>query len=147
MRRVTLCRLVWVVPFALLMASCDSQTTPTTPTTPTPTTVAVTDVFKGTVFQSGSAFHTFTTEAGTVTTTLKEIVPATLAGIGVDVGTWDGTTCTIVLTNTAATTGSALVGTASTSISLCVRVYDVGNISEEEPATYTVEVAHQTKPS
>jgi len=105
MRRVTLRRLAWVVPFALLAAACDNETTttPTTPTTPT-TTVSITDVFTGSISQTGSALHTFATEPGRVTTTLTSLAPVTTSAIGIEVGTWDGASCIPVLA-----TASALV--------------------------------------
>jgi hypothetical protein len=130
---------------AFLAAACGGSSTPTTPTTTTPTTTTVTESFDGTLSQNGSNTHTFSTEAGTVNVTMTAEGPLNTLSLGMDVGTWDGTNCTAVLTSSTAKQGTLLTGTASTAINLCVKVYDVGNISEEATVTYTVTAEHQKK--
>lgn len=54
-------------------------------------------------------------------------------------GTLAGATCSAVLTNDNAVVTSVLTGTVSTlGGSLCVRVYDVGVLTEPVPYTFTV---------
>jgi hypothetical protein len=138
-------RFVPAILLAFLAAACGESSTPTTPTTTTPTTTTVTESFDGTLNQSGSNTHTFSSEAGTVNVTLTAEGPLSTLSLGMDVGTWDGTTCTTVLTSSAANQGTVLTGTATTAINLCIKVYDVGNITEEATVTYTVTAEHQKK--
>jgi hypothetical protein len=56
-------------------------------------------------------------------------------------GTWDGVTCRVVLANDLAVASSTLTGTTASPASLCIRLYDLGNLKSESLA-YTVQVVH-----
>jgi hypothetical protein len=62
--------------------------------------------------------------------------------VGFSLGNWNGTACSIVLANDAATAGAILTGVMTASGNLCVRVYDVGNIAAGAAAEYSVEISH-----
>jgi hypothetical protein len=113
---------------------------PTTPTGPTPPTT-VTITFSGTVGRNGANTHPFTTDAGTVTATISALSPDAAAIVGLTLGTWNGTTCQTVIANDRATQASIVVGSASGSGNLCVRVHDAtGELAQ--PTTYEVQVVH-----
>ncbi len=108
------------------------------PTTPTP--VIVTETFTGTLTVNGAATHNvFTSATGAVTATLTSLGETAPAKVGFSMGTLAGATCSAVLTNDNAVVTSVLTGTVSTlGGSLCVRVYDVGVLTEPVPYTFTV---------
>jgi hypothetical protein len=60
--------------------------------------------------------------------------------LGLALGTWSGTTCSIVLANDIAGEGAQVTGVVRDAGTLCVRVYDVGRL--RGPAEVTVEVSH-----
>jgi hypothetical protein len=120
------------------------------------------------VFQGAATFADATTK-GTVYSwnpatgvlTIKDIVGAFTTGLpvvgadsgaqwtpavtqvpvlGIAMGTFSGTVCSIVLANDVATVGSAVTGQVQGPGSLCARVYDVGKIPV--PATFTIDVTH-----
>jgi hypothetical protein len=113
---------------------------PITPTGPiTPATVTIT--FSGTVSRNGANTHPFTTDAGAVTATISTLSPDAAAIVGLTLGTWNGITCQTVIANDRATQASIVVGSASGSGNLCIRVYDAtGELAE--PTTYEVQVVH-----
>jgi len=120
-------------------AGCGDDNTPTTPTEPTPPTV--TETFGGTVNRNGAVTHNFTvSRSGLLTATLTTLAPDSALVIGVSLGTWNGTTCQIVLANDRATQGSVVTGNGGSAGNFCVRVYDVGNIGSA--VEYTVTVVH-----
>lgn len=128
-----------LVPLVLVTGGCGNNqiTTPTTPTTPT----TVTETFSGTVTKNGAVTHTFTSgAAGTVQATLTALGPDASVPIGMSLGTWNGATCAIVLANDKAIQTSTVIGTVSSVGGLCLRLYDVGNLTE--PASYEVLVTH-----
>ena len=108
------------------------------PTTPDP--VIVTETFTGTINVNGAATHNvFTSATGTVTATLTSLGENAPAKIGFSMGTLAGATCTAILTNDNAVVTSNLLGTVSTlGGSLCVRIYDVGALTESVSYTFTV---------
>jgi hypothetical protein len=123
---------------ALGAAACGDDTT-TTPTTTTP--VTVTDTFAGTLTPSGGASYSFTTaQSGQVTATLTTLAPDSALIVGFSLGTWNGNSCQLVITKDQATQSSYVIGAASAAGSLCVRIYDVGNVID--PATYVIQVNH-----
>ena len=137
MRRVTLaCTLM----LPLLAAGCGND--PVTPTTPTaPTLVTVT--FTGTITRNGATSHPFLIVSGTggdVTAVLRAIAPDGEAVVGMSLGTWNGTACQAVISNDRATVTSSLLGRATSAGTLCVRIFDVGAISEAQD--YEVQVEH-----
>jgi hypothetical protein len=134
MSRVTFLAMV----LAVGAAACGSDL----PTTPTPTPpVTVTDTFAGTLNRNGAASYSFTTaSSGSVTAALTTLAPDSTLIVGLSLGTWNGFACQIVLANDKATQTSTVVGTASAAGSLCVRVYDVGNVGD--PTTYEIQVTH-----
>ena len=130
--------------FAILLAACAvagcDDDTPTLPVTPT---VPVTETFTGQVTQSGSSIHTFsTTSSGAIAATLKAIGTDNTLVVSFALGTWTGSSCSVVLENPAATGGALLTGTMTGAGTLCVRVGDQGNIAASQPAAYTIEVTH-----
>lgn len=139
MRRVTFLPLTLMAVLTLASMACDSgENTPTTPTTPGPT---ITETFAGTVTQNGAATFTFNTSvSGIVTATLKSIGPVTTAQVGLALGTWNGVSCAVVLTNDRITTGLAVTGQVNAAGSLCVRIYDVGQLTET--STFEIVVVH-----
>ena len=137
MRRVTLaCTLM----LPLLAAGCgDDPVTPTTPTAPT----LVTDTFTGTITRNGATSHPFpivSASGGDVTAVLRAIAPDGEAVVGMSLGTWNGTACQAVISNDRATVTSSILGRATSTGTLCVRIFDVGILNE--PQDYEVQVEH-----
>jgi hypothetical protein len=133
-------RLLLVTAMAGGAAACDDET----PTTPTPPSTIVTETFTGNISQNGAQTHSFSTaSSGTVTARLREVSPDSALVVGFSLGNWNATssTCQILLANDAATAGAVHSGTMTGIGTLCVRVYDVGNVSAT-PAAYIVEVEH-----
>jgi hypothetical protein len=126
------------VALALTAVGCGSGTT-TSPTTTTPTTV--TDTFAGTLTTNGAQSYTFTTAAsGTVTATIATLAPNSTLVVGLALGTWNGNACQVVLSKDSATQSSFIVGQASQANTFCVRIYDVGNVTD--PSTFELQVNH-----
>ncbi len=129
-----------VLPLAMFAAACEGDLA-NIPTTPDP--VTVTETFTGTININGAATHTFFTSAtGTVTATLTSLGENPPAAIGLSMGTLSGSTCSLVLTNDKAVVTSVVSGTVTTlGGSLCVRIYDVGSLTESVP--YEIRVEHK----
>lgn len=122
---------------ALLVSGCEDTTTgPTTPTTPDLTT----STFTGTLTASGGVTFPFeVASSGPITATLTALADAELV-VGLALGTWNGTACTIVVARDSATQGDTVTGTAGSLGNLCVRIYDVGNVVA--PLSFELQVEH-----
>ena len=139
MRSFTLVTAVLVL--AVAAASCGNSTPTTTiPTTPTP--VTSTETFTGTLNKNGANTHTFFTSAtGTVQATLTALTPDSTTSVGFSMGTFTGSTCAILLANDNAVKTSVITGSVnSVGGSLCIRVYDIGKVTQE--TSYEVQVVH-----
>ena len=139
MRRVTLaCTLL----LSLLVAGCgDDDDLPETPTAPTIPTV--TDTFTGTLTRNGATSHPFLITSivgGSVTATLKAVTPNAETVVGMTLGTWNGSACQAVISNDRATVPTTILGLATSTATLCVRIYDIGTV--EDPQDYELEVVH-----
>lgn len=123
---------------ALMATGCDNDPdTPDTPTAPDP----VSDTFTGNINVNGAATHTFTVAgAGVVTATLTTVTPDATVQVGFGLGTWNGSSCQLVLTKDDAVQGNAVTGVNSGPGTLCVRIYDVGKMTES--LGYTLTVVH-----
>lgn len=141
MQRLFNTRMLAVLLLAFGVAACDDEaTTPPTSPDPIPT---VTETFTGAVTASGGVTHTFSVSAGgAITATLKSIGDDNTLVVSFALGNWNGTSCSIVLANDAATGGTVLTGTMTAAGTLCARVGDVGNIAAGKAAAYTIEVVH-----
>ena len=133
MSRFSLAALVAAV---LFNSACSN--TPTTPSTPTTTTV--TDTFSGTLSRNGASSYAFSVAAaGFVYATLTSVADSTTV-VGLSLGTWTGTSCTVVLSNDQAVQGTTVTGSVTGLGTLCARVYDVGKVAS--PLDYQVTVVH-----
>jgi hypothetical protein len=103
--------------------------------------VPVTQTFSGTVTVNGALTHPFAVNrAGEVTVRLTALSPDDTVTLGLALGTWNGIACQVVIANDAAKLSSTVLGTATTSGSLCVRVFDVGGLTAA--ADYELQVDH-----
>ena len=129
------------LPLLLASAGCDNNALVNIPLTPDP--VTVTETFTGSVSINGAATHTFfTTGTGAVTATLTSLGENPPEHVGLSLGTYAGSTCSLVLTNDKAVVSSVVTGTVTTLLgSLCVRIYDVGSLAG--PAAYEIKVEHK----
>jgi len=138
----------WIPGFAVALvlamglAACGDDTTDTPITPTTPSTVTQTDTFTGTVAASEAKVHVFTARPGLVTVTLTALGPDSTVPIGLGLGTWDLISCNAVANNPSAVQGNQLVGTVSSTANICVRVYDIGNLTDTT-ANYTVTAQYQ----
>jgi hypothetical protein len=132
----TLCLAVLVLVGA---AACgdDEPTTPTEPTRPT-----VTETFPGRVTVNGAQTHGFAAGgSGRIDVTLTSLSPNSAARVGLTLGNLNTLgSCTVFTSNDNATQGTLVSGNASAAGNFCVRVHDVGQLTE--PAEYTVTVVH-----
>ena len=132
-------RLLGMLVLACAAAACDDDTTPTAPSTPPPT---VTTTITGSLIPNGAVTHTIEVSAGgAVTGTLKEIEDDTIP-VSFGLGSWNGTTCTLVLVNDSATEGAVLNGSMDRAGAMCARMSDSGNVPAGTTVKYTIEVVH-----
>jgi hypothetical protein len=119
----------------LSLAACGGTTQDATPA---PTTT-ITDPFSGAINKNGSVTFNFTVTApGTITVTLTSLAPISTLAVGMILGTWDGSVCTAALSDDNSKVNDQLVGTTATGGAFCVRVYDVGNLTDTEQIAITV---------
>jgi hypothetical protein len=122
--------------------SNDTLASLTTPTTP----LTFTDTFTGTLSKNGSFTHSFTTASlGAVSASIVNLQPTSSQIVGLSLGVWNGTACSTSpatggSSSDIATTGSSITLNATAAGSLCVRLYDVGFITD--PVLYTLQVTH-----
>ena len=132
--------LSWAV-FALLtlaIAACGSDPVET-PTEPS--AVSVTENLSETLTVNGARTFPFTANrAGTVTARLSALAPDDTITIGLSIGTWNGTSCQIIIANDQAKLNVSVVGTAQQTGQFCARVYDVGLL--RAPTDFTIELTH-----
>lgn len=132
--------IVVALPLMLAVSACESALD-SIATTPDP--VAVTETFSGSVNINGASTHTFfTTATGEVTATLTSLGENPPTQVGISLGTYAGSTCSLVLTNDKAVVTSVVSGVVTTlGGSLCVRIYDVGSLTASVP--YEIRVDHK----
>ena len=130
-------------------ARCDDTNTATTSTggTTAPTGFTVTETFQGTLTTNGAQSYSFSVSAaGTVYVTLTAVsdpLGGTLPTIGISLGTWNGTSCSVqsgIFTD-ASSQGASIAGAVAGTGFLCARVYDPAT-RVTNPLTYTITVVH-----
>ena len=127
---------------AVAVSACNNNAV-TVPTTPTQTPTLVTETFGGDLVLGTIDIHEFSANKGVATATLTGLTPLATAHVGMSLGVWNGTSCSTVASSDAVAVGSTVVGTATIdSVSLCLRVYDIGNIPSDTTYSYTATVAH-----
>ena len=139
-RSLARCLMVVALHFVVTLAGCsnDSSLGIVTP----PPIAGITDTFSDTLtVNAAKTFPFVVTGPGTLTALVQTLSPDASQIIGIALGTWNGTTCQLVLANDSAIEGSSVVGQASVLGNFCVRVYDsTGNLPQ--PASYVLEVTH-----
>ena len=123
--------------FAAAAAACSNDNLTSTVA---PSPVQVTDTFAGTLTVNGGTTFQFLSTRGTVTATLSSVAPDSTIAVGMSLGTWNGASCSAILSNDLAFLGAAIYGTVNATGTLCVRVYDVGKLVD--PLTFEVAVVH-----
>lgn len=131
---------VLALPLLLASSACDSAIDDI-PTTPDP--VTVTETFTGNININGAATHNFFTSAtGAVTATLTSLGENPPTQVGFSLGTFAGSSCSLTITNDKAVVTSIVSGVVTTlGGSLCVRIYDVGSLTESVP--YEIRIEHK----
>lgn len=102
---------------------------------------SVTESFSGTAGVGLTVTHTFVgAKAGAVTLTLTEVGPDAAALVGLGLGVWDGTNCTVQISTTAGKLNEVYQATTAGSGNFCVAVGDPGTFTAD--VTYTVKITH-----
>ncbi len=120
----------------LAAAGCETTTSPP-PSEPPPMTTLP---FTGTIALNGAVIHRFTAGPGEINVRLRALTPVERVTVGMSLGTWSGTSCSIVIADDNAVFNALLIGTATAAGEFCVRMHDVGKLTE--PTDYTIEVTH-----
>jgi hypothetical protein len=124
---------------AIVAAGCSEDPLPAPDDTQTPTLIS--ETLTGTVTVNGAHTTPFTVnKAGNVTVTVSALAPDDTVTLGVALGIWSGVSCQIVVANDAAKLSTSVLGVATAPGSLCVRVFDVGNLSAA--TDYELKVDH-----
>ena len=126
--------------FVVALATGACSNNPVLPTNPI-TGVPVTDSFSGTLSKNGAFTHAFSIASlGSITAAIVGLAPNSAQIVGLQLGVWNGTSCTASSSTDVATTGSSITLTASSAGVVCVRLYDVGFI--DDPVLYQLQVVH-----
>lgn len=132
-------RLALVVAATVLLAgACNDTTTPILPSDPSNPIEPTTVTFEDTLTVNGAKSFGFGTLNGRVSATLTSLGPDSTLAVSFSLGTWSGSVCNIILANDNAVQGTTIVGQAGTIGTLCVRISDVGNLTEPLPFLLTV---------
>jgi hypothetical protein len=140
-------RLVLSIVSIIWLVACGTNSSGSTLTTPTATATLATDTFTGSIDQNGTAVYPFTvTSAGySLLAGYTSITPASVAALGLGIGSWDASTSTCSLNvsqNDTGRSGSTAVSGTPNNGNYCLRIYDAGNIPAGVTASYTVQVQH-----
>ena len=128
-----------VILACVLGAGCEDVENPN-PIDPDPLP-NVTDTFTGTLNRNGAATFNFTVAGGgLVALTLTKVAPDNTIAVGLAMGTWNGTTCSVVLANDNSVENTTVVGQAGGIGQLCVRIYDIGKVVD--PVEFELVVRH-----
>ena len=131
--------LACVLVAGLTAAGCDNG--PDLAPSPTPGD-PITETFTGNVTLNGLVLHTFNaTRSGAVTATITALDPSTEV-VGFQLGTFNGATCSAILSNPLATVSSVLAGTTQSAANLCLIVHDPNGALTDKTVAYTVTVSH-----
>jgi hypothetical protein len=127
----------------LVVSSCSDRVD--TPTEPDPTTIVETFPASGpgTLTLNGAFSYPFTvTVAGSMEAALTVLEPDQASPVGLALGTWNGSSCQIVIANDASILNSRVAAVSSAVGDFCVRIYDsTGTMAR--PQTFQILVAHQ----
>jgi hypothetical protein len=112
---------------------------PVSPNAPT------TETYTGTLTVNGATTYAFLSAyKGSVEAVLTVLTvgdgTTTPPSVGLALGTWNGSSCTINAANDYATAGVPIAGTIAAAASLCARVYDAGRLTD--PVDYTLQIIH-----
>jgi hypothetical protein len=120
--------------------ACDDPG-PTTPDDPDPEPTNFTETFSGVLKVNGAITFPFTANAaGTATATLASVLPDNTKRLGFAMGTWNGQSCQSVISNDNAIEFATITGTIGSAGVLCLRIYDIGQLTAA--ATFTITVVH-----
>lgn len=131
MRRSILGAALAVAALSVGTAGCE-ETTPNNPINPGP--LPTTEQFSGSIGINGAiAFPFSTASAGTISLTLTTVTPDNTAIVGLSVGTWNGTACSVStgVFNDSAQQGITVTAAVSSAgfNNVCARVYDSGKLT------------------
>jgi len=131
MRRSILGAALFVAALSAVTAGCD-ENTPNPPNTPGP--LPTTERFSGSIGINGAiAFPFSTASAGNISLTLTSVAPDNTAIVGLSVGTWNGTACSVStgVFNDNAQQGITVTAAVSAAgfNNVCARVYDSGKLT------------------
>jgi hypothetical protein len=135
----------WLVGVVCLTTVAASLPGCESPAAPVVTSTVITVMHQGTLDSPGETdTYRFTVgEMGVVNViVISTFQPATslAVAVGIAVGTWDGTSCSLLVKNDNATLSTAISGQALPG-EYCATVYDVGNVGDN-PVNYTLEIRH-----
>jgi hypothetical protein len=139
MRPSVLRSLLLIALLATAVAGCSNSNTVTAPST---TPVLTTETFTGTLSPAGTNYYTFIAKTGNVVMTMQSIGPDPTLKIGMQIGVFNGLSCTAAMDNPSTAVGSTLFGLATATTSMCVAIYDPGTVPTGATVTYTVTVDH-----
>jgi hypothetical protein len=138
--RSLLTRGLALMALAASAVACDDAG-PTTPTDTTPVVVTLTETFSGILSRNGAITFPFTAAAaGTATASLAAVGPDKTIPLGFAMGTWNGSSCHLVISNDNALEFTTLTGSIGSSGQLCLRISDIGRVATT--ATFTLTVTH-----
>jgi hypothetical protein len=120
----------------LALAGACGNTVPTVASTPT----AIVDTQTQVLGPNGAIIFPFTeVQAGQVIATLTTVAPDSGLTLELDIGTWDGSACALVVTANPAVQGTSATATANGSGLLCARVSDPHSVvTTSESITVTI---------
>ena len=129
---------------ALAAAGCSSDDTSSSSVPTTPSSPLVTENFSGTVQVGGSDAHPFSVISSgfQITLDLTSVGPPSTISMGFGIGSWDGTTCTLLTGGfgTVQASSTPQLGGNINAGTYCAVVFDVGN--QSAPVTYTAVILH-----
>jgi len=136
MTRSTRSTLVLLFVTAALGGCGDDDPVVTAPTSP----VAVTEVLTETLTINGARTHVIKVDnSGQISATLTTIPLDEGAFVSLSLGTWNGSSCQIIIAKDDAIQGTSVIGNATVG-QFCARVADQGRLTA--PVEYTVTVVH-----
>jgi hypothetical protein len=128
------------VALAAGVTACDDPG-PTAPVPDVPVFATITSTYSGTLARNGAITFPFAVAgSGTATATLNAVGPDNTVSVGLTMGIWNGAQCVSVIANDNAREFAQISGAAGAAGTLCLRIYDVGRLSD--PITFTIAITH-----